>query len=121
LTALIRRALLIGRSLLIRRALLIGRSLPIGWPLLLGLALLILLLGLALLILLLALRLVLTLLHLLAVCAHLLMELILLIARQNTHELPAQLTIRFTVGRASLGVSLRVLIYDRLNVLLLVA
>ena len=91
-----------------------GGALLIGWRLLFGLALLILLL---------ALRLILSaaLLHLLAVCAHLLTELILLIAAQNAHELPAQVAIRFTVDRASLGVSLRVLIDDRLNVLLLVA
>lgn len=99
---------------LVRRALLIGRPLPIGWALLFGLTLLILLL---------VLRLVLSaaLLHLLVACAHLLMELILLVARQNAHELPPQVAIRFAVDWASLGVSLRVLVDDRLNVLLLVA
>jgi hypothetical protein len=102
---LIRRPLLI---LLIRRPLLI--LLP--WRR----SLLVLLVGRALLVALIArrslLHLTLSLAHLGASFAHLLTELVLLIARQYAHELPSQLAIRVTIARASLRMSLRVLTDD---------
>ena len=104
LLPLIVRPLILGRSLAIGRCLLIGRRLLIGRPLLVG-----------------ALRLRAALLHLGASLAHLLVELILLIARQHAHNLLAQRAIRVAIDRTSRRMCLRVLIDERLDSLLLIS
>ncbi len=121
--------LLIGRPLLI---LLIGRTLLV---LLIGRTLLVLLIGRTLLVLLIGrtllvpfalltgplLHLALALLHLRVTRAHLLTELILLIARQLTHQLPSQIAAGAAIGGAPFGMRLRILMDERLNPLLLIA
>lgn len=116
LILLIRRSLLI---LLIRWSLLI---LLIGRPLLIPLILRsLLILGPLLILLTLPLGLFAALLHLRATCAHLLMELILLVARENAHQLSLQLPRSLSVNRTALRMRLRVRADDRLNSLLLIA
>lgn len=66
------------------------------------------------------LRLRLPLAHLLASCAHLLVILVLLVARENAHELLVQLAIGVAIARASFGMRLCVLMDERLNALLLI-
>jgi hypothetical protein len=119
---LIRWSLLIGRSLLvllIRRSLLvllIRRSLLI--PLIRGS---LLILGPLLILLILSLVLSAALLHLRAVFAPLLTELILLVARENAHELSLHFPRSLSVDRAALRMRLRISADDRLDSLLLIA
>jgi hypothetical protein len=63
----------------------------------------------------------LTLLHLCTARAHLLMELILLIAAEHAHDLPAKFATRLQVARTSFGMILRIPIDHRLYPLLLIA
>lgn len=62
-----------------------------------------------------------SLLHSLVLFVHLFAVLVLLIAIEDTHELLAQCTARVAIDRATFRVRLRVLIDQRLHVLLLVA
>lgn len=66
------------------------------------------------------LRLALTLLHRGAMRAHLLLELVLLIARQHAHDLAAQLAPRVGIHGAAFRMRLRILVDHRLDTLLLI-
>jgi hypothetical protein len=113
--------LLIGRSLLV---LLIWRSLLVLLirslliPLIRGS---LLILGPLLILRILSLVLLAALLHLCAVCLPLLAELILLVARENAHELSLHLPRSLSVDRAALRMRLRISADDRLDSLLLIA
>lgn len=96
--------LLIGRALLI--LLLIGR--PLLVLLLIGRALVLAALHV-------------TLVHLRAPFAHLLVVLVLLVGRQNAHELALQLAISVAIGRASLWMGLRELVDEAGDSLLLIS
>lgn len=59
--------------------------------------------------------------HLCAVCPPFLAELILLIGRQLAHQLLAQLSDGVAIARAAFRMRLRILVDQRLNMLLLIA